>query len=335
MYLRLHRSVPNRIFLAALAITILSSYTSFVEAQNAPAPAKADAADKDTKFLRFVEDDDGGGKLETAIATYRDKDGKLVHLVAAVHIGERAYYENLAKTFSGYDAVLYEMVKPKDAPIPGVGVRSDSIVSMFQRMMKDVLELEFQLDALDYNARNFIHADLDAETFSQMQADRGENLLTLMLKQMMAEMEKPTQMPEITLAELAAALLSPDSSRHFKLMLARQFEDMEAKVAGLEGKNGTVILTERNKAAVKVLQEQLAAGKKNLGVFYGAAHMPDLAKRVRQMGFKPAGETQWKKAWDLTIRADQPSAIEQLFMDAIDALDEPEPAAIDPEDEVF
>jgi hypothetical protein len=75
---------------------------------------------------------------------------------------------------------------------------------------------------------------------------------------------------------------------------------------------------------VKVLGDTIKAGKKKISLFYGAAHMPDLAKRVREMGFKPAGAVEWKQAWDLRIRADQPSAIEQLLNDVIDGLNEPD-----------
>jgi hypothetical protein len=75
-----------------------------------------------------------------------------------------------------------------------------------------------------------------------------------------------------------------------------------------------------------VLDETIKAGKKKIAIFYGAAHMSDLSKRVREMGFKPAGAVEWKAAWDLRIRADQPSAIEKLLNDVIDALDEPEAA---------
>src|SRR5687767_8462317 len=57
-----------------------------------------------TEFLRFVEGDDGDGKLESAIATYRNADGVTVHLVAALHVGEKSYYQGLSKTFEGYDA---------------------------------------------------------------------------------------------------------------------------------------------------------------------------------------------------------------------------------------
>ena len=48
---------------------------------------------------------------------------------------------------------------------------------MIQRMMKDMLGLDFQLDDIDYHADNFVHADLDAETFAKEEADHGESLL--------------------------------------------------------------------------------------------------------------------------------------------------------------
>jgi hypothetical protein len=99
-------------------------------------------------------------------------------------------------------------------------------------------------------------------------------------------------------------------------------DQMQDAAMGLDGPGGSVILTERNKAALKVLDETIKAGKKKIALFYGAAHMPDLSKRVREMGFKPSGPVEWKAAWDLHIRADQPSAVEKLLNDFIDALDD-------------
>ncbi len=160
------------------------------------AAAEADKTEKQDRYLRFVDDNDGGGTLQTSIETYKNADGVTVHLVSAVHVADHKYYQDLAKTFAGYDVLLYEMVKPKDAAAPQPGVRSDSVISMVQRGLKEVLELDFQLDAIDYSAANFVHADLDAETFAQMQADRGESMLTLILQQFMAEMSKQMSKPD-------------------------------------------------------------------------------------------------------------------------------------------
>ena len=49
-------------------------------------------------------------------------------------------------------------------------------------------ELDFQLDAIDYSAKNFVHADLDAETFRKMQEQRGETFEMLFLKELMKAM---------------------------------------------------------------------------------------------------------------------------------------------------
>jgi hypothetical protein len=56
-----------------------------------------------------------------------------------------------------------------------------------------------------------------------------------------------------------------------------------------------------------VLRKELAAGKSKIAIFYGAGHMPDLQKRLRDdFGMKPVG-TRWLAAWNLQDEA-QPSA---------------------------
>ena len=276
-----------------------------VVAQPAPAPAAeaapAEASEK-TGFLRYVGDAEAP-RLESAIATYRNADGVTVHLVAAVHVGEKSYYEGLSKTFEGYDALLYEMVKPKGAGAPVRGQKSGGMVSGFQRFLKDALKLEFQLDAIDYAAPNFVHADLDVETFFRLQEERGESLFTLMLRSMMSQMARagePGAPPPITIFDLLAAMNSPDSARQYKLLLARQFQDVDAQLAGMEGPDGSVLLTERNKAALRVLGETIEAGKKNIGVFYGAGHMKGIEEAlVGEMGFERVG-VEYRVAWDMT-----------------------------------
>jgi hypothetical protein len=106
---------------------------------------------------------------------------------------------------------------------------------------------------------------------------------------------------EISLTEVLVALTSPDRARHFKLILGRQFEDIESKVAGLEGPGGSVLVTERNKAAIRVLKETIDQGKKNIGIFYGGAHMTGLAQQLKEMGFNRV-DTEWRVAWDMTAK---------------------------------
>jgi hypothetical protein len=73
---------------------------------------------------------------------------------------------------------------------------------------------------------------------------------------------------------------------------------METLMAGLESGEGTVIVTERNKIAFGVLDQQLKAGKKRLALFYGAAHLPSMEKMLIERGFKKT-KSEWLKAWTL------------------------------------
>src|SRR5436853_2158084 len=127
------------------------------------------------------------------------------------------------------------MVKLKDMGVPEPGAAPQSGVGMLQHMLKNFLDLDFQLDEVDYSAANFVHADLDAETFVKMQEERGESILGLMLQAVLADMFKPQDpdqpAPEVQTAQLLAALTAPDRPRQVKLLLGKQFEDLDGKMA--------------------------------------------------------------------------------------------------------
>jgi len=57
----------------------------------------------------------------------------------------------------------------------------------------------------DYDRPNFVHADLDAETFNEMQEQRGETFLGLMLRSIVHEMKRQQEgrgAPDITLFDV-------------------------------------------------------------------------------------------------------------------------------------
>lgn len=289
-------------------------------------------------FMRLIDKGNTGSRLETANVAYRNADGVTVHLVSAVHVGEREYFEGLNQNFKLRDAVLYEMVKPRDAgvPMPGEKVETKSMVSQVQRMMKDLLGLEFQLDIIDYSAPNFIHADLDAETFERLQNERGESFQQMIIQaflKSLADPEQnrggaladPTQDMATALEDMVKLFTRPDGERQLKLRFARQLADIENSPMSPDALQGTVLLTERNKAAVTALDRAMKNGKRDIAIFYGAAHMPEIAQMLEQRGFKSVA-TEWRLAWDLSIRPDEPSAIEKMLLDLIrDAMDEPDP----------
>jgi hypothetical protein len=330
-----HSSKYLRFALAVLPLLVAPALRA---APEAPAPADRAAervAAEPAKFMRFVEDGHAGGRLEVAAVTYRNKAGISVRLVGAVHIGEKAYYEALNKGFADDDAVLYEMVKPKGTAVPQPGQKSDNPINQFQHMLKDVLNLDFQLDDVDYSRANFVHADMDAETFAKMQQERGETFEMLMVKQVMKALahgdedakdndaKKPEEQPDTDkmIEGMIEMFTRPDMERQIKLAVAKQLDKIDSSAMGLDGPGGSVILTERNKVALKVLENTIADGKKKISIFYGAAHLPDMSTRLKEMGFTPVA-VDWNTAWDLTIRPDQPSGAEKLLKELFHALEE-------------
>jgi hypothetical protein len=99
--------------------------------------------------------------------------------------------------------------------------------------------------------------------------------------------------------DVLAALFAKDRPRRRKILLAKQLADMESLMVSFGGEQGSAIITDRNKMALSVLKDQLAAGKKLVGIFYGAGHLQDMDERLRKdFGLKPVAIT-WVTAWNL------------------------------------
>ena len=258
--------------------------------------------DDEPKFLRFVEEPSGEARLESAIVRYTDDQGRFVDLIGAVHIADQSYYDEMNSLFKQYDSLLYEAVAKKDVRPTGGG---DSAVSGLQRAMKDLLDLEFQLEGVDYQAENFVHADLEPDEFFRQMEEKGESLLTLMLQVMVSEMQRNTDDPEEAQGQnmmMLLALFAKDRSRALKVVLGKQFDNLERISAGLgrsaDGE-GSVLLVGRNQAALRAMTERLEAGDRKLGIFYGAAHLADMEKRlIETHGFKRTSES-WQAAWSI------------------------------------
>jgi hypothetical protein len=264
----------------------------------------AAGADSEFRFIRIQRNENWDPvALQTAIAKYVPAGGEKsveIDLIAVVHIGEKAYYERLNKEFEKYDAVLYELVAPEgNKPPKDAERRSDNPVAVLQQGMKLFLRLEHQLEVVDYQKANFIHADLSPEGMKKAMKERGDDQMTIVLgviadflrkKNLDADKPEP-QAPDISLADL----LNPTK---FKRMMAQQFEEAGGD-AGLGRTINRLLVEDRNKACIKVLQQQLTAGKKKIAIFYGAAHMPDFDKRLKEDFGMMRISSDWSNAWSL------------------------------------
>ncbi len=272
----------------------------------AAADRKAGPGGEPSKFVRVRNDDKGRPiALQTAVVRYAKpgagQDGLYVDLIGAIHVGDKSYYQQLNKDFETYDALLYELVAPQGTRVPKQRGKTTHPVGMMQEGMSGVLELDYQLDQIDYHKDNFVHADMSPTDFSKSMADRGESLWTMIFRMVGYGIAQQNKNPEKAMeARLLAALFDKDRALALKRVMADQFEDLEGSMGALDGADGSTIITERNKVALEVLAQEIKAGKKHLGIFYGAGHLADMEKHlISDFGLRPQS-IRWLTAWDLT-----------------------------------
>jgi hypothetical protein len=276
-------------------------------------PAKAKTTDR---FMRVRRDGKGNPvAMETAITSYvsanDSKPGVTVDLIGAVHVGDKRYYDDLNRLFDTYEVVLYELVAPpgtvidKEARAKGSSAHP---IGLLQDGMKSMLGLEHQLDCIDYTKKNFVHADMSPEEFNKSMTDRGESFMKMFLTMMgqgMAQQPKGDGGGDVA---VLLALFSRDRNLMLKIAMAEQLENAEGQLDALAGPEGSTIITMRNKKALEILTKELAAGRKKIGIFYGAGHFADMQDQLLQDFAMKRGSEKWLVAWGLEKAATKKAA---------------------------
>ena len=271
------------------------------------AKPKTEKVEQQPVYMRVRRDEKGNPlALQTSIVHFVPvkgrKRGSAVDLIGAVHIADKSYYEELNKRFKEYDVVLYELVAPEGTRIPKGGRPGGGggAIGGLQSGMKSMLDLSLQLNHVDYTVKNLVHADMSPDEFSKAMKDRGESWLQMYLRTVGYGMAmQSANSGNNSDLSLLLALFSSDRTRKLKIIMAEQFEQQEGMIGALEGPDGSAIITARNGKCFEVLAKQISAGKKSIGVFYGAGHLKDMEKRlVEDFNLKRFEET-WVDAWHL------------------------------------
>ncbi len=304
-------------FLAPVALLVATACGQGEQEAAAPQLERVPRPESFVRLLRFGED---AGRLEAAVVRYQRGDGTVLDLIGVLHLADATYWDQLQRSFEHYDAVLYEMIQPEGAD-PSRRAGGTSPVGMLQKAMCRVLQLEFQLEAVDYGRENFVHADLTTEGFAERWEARDESIWKMVMKLMSAQGKMNQEAREAAesgaggeLAKLTPAALldlvrSKDRSTRLKLLMAEVFSRPDM-LGGLtesdeEGRDTTLLIGDRNKAALKILEREVAGGRKQLALLYGAGHCDDFdARLTKDLGFTRTRVT-WVPAWTV---GEQPEA---------------------------
>lgn len=320
-----HFAMPSCLFVATFVLTGLGLPACYGQAQPAvaepPMSPQADIKSGNDPDNNKASDDSMGSEW---VRIKKDKRGKplamqvavvryqpvvaaakplFVDLVGAVHVGDASYYKDLNKRFEQYDALLYELVAPEGTIIePGTKASNRHALGALQNGMKTMLALEHQLELVDYTKENFVHADMSPDEFFDSMKNRDESFMKMyfrLIGQSLAQQSTMTARGATPDVDMFKALFAKDRPRQLKIAMAGQMAEMESLLTAFGGEEGSTLITERNKAALDVLKEQLQAGKLKLGIFYGAGHLADMHERLKaDFDMKPVSIT-WLDAWDL------------------------------------
>ena len=145
-----------------------------------------------------------------------------------------------------------------------------------------------------------IHADMSPERFSQSMEQRGESLLGMCARTMgYALAQQDSGNTGLDGRQMLDLIFAKNRTLSLKRVVAEQFLLSDGETAALEGPNGSTLISGRNRVAVDVLSKELAAGKKKVAIFYGAAHMSDFQKRLHDEFHMSPVNTRWLTAWDM------------------------------------
>lgn len=261
---------------------------SFTLAQAKPLPGSKPIEPKE--FLRVKTIDKVVSGLEIAITRYESRDGKLkVDLVGVVHIGDSSYYNTLNQRLAKYEVVLYELVAPLGAK---PAKKNDGLMP---KLVGFFLDLETQLAEVNYDKKNFVHADMSFDEMMQVAGERGDDKITLglsiivdMLRQNNLDKKKPGVDDDLDFSKII------ENPNLLKQKMVKQLVATAETGPTLK----KLLVEDRNKKVMQVLASEVKAGKKHIAIFYGAAHNSDFDQRLRgEHGMICVGQ-EWLVAWD-------------------------------------
>jgi hypothetical protein len=252
-------------------------------------------------FWRAIDTADKLRAVQTSSVEYSAPGGAgpQVWLIGVCHMGTLEYFRAVQQRLDAQTVVLFEgadvdeiqcgLVASVDDPGP-------------RQRLSEVLGLTWQLQGIDYRRPHFINSDLPWDEVEQqvsalIAAHSGARARKI-LEDALARIQGSPGAHEMLKPLLAGP---PETTRLlFVEGLPRHELDGSATNELPELKAlSEIIITKRNAVVMRDLRAQLALLKhgQSVAIFYGANHMPELARRLRDELHYTAGPERWDTAF--------------------------------------
>ena len=217
-------------------------------------------------------------KLQTPCYVLTDGAGRRVELIGAIHVANKSYYQAINRRFRGFDAVLVEGV----GDFKKKGKKGSKESALFRKMVRESFQMVFQEEAVDYDRPNIVHADFTTAGYAAARKRHG-----------LGERAKESY-DHHTLVALQIEI-STRGVAYNQRSFAVSIHDSAQKFPGSRAEY-KVDVEERERIALDVFERQLAAGERNLCIFYGSGHLPTLRDELVARGWEVSG-VEWLDAW--------------------------------------
>ena len=262
-------------------------------------------------YTRIASPDTNTSQLQIAARKFVPEHdaGPVIWLAGVMHVGEPQYYQALQHFLETQTVVLYEGVNPDahphhvgDAPKavtnspPPAQTETDTNTGYsMQSTLARSLGLVFQLEAIDYNRTNFLNSDLSVAQIQQIMtagmrpALPGEEAATnVTFDTLLHIMDGSSFLGSLFKWGMEFVAASPKLQAVAKLTLIEAVGRLKGDLSDVQGMPADwkhlikVLIEARNQHLVSDLRSELkkipASG--SIAVFYGAAHMDDMEKRI-------------------------------------------------------
>jgi hypothetical protein len=188
-----------------------------------------------------------------------------------------------------------------------------------QAQLAEALDLEFQLDALDYAGENWRCSDMSIDQLQREMEKRGLDFS--LVEDTLAGSSLPAQLVRLLLGviRMADAFFEGAVSDTIKVVLIEMLGDesvLEIGFSQFDEGFAEVIIDERDRIVIddlkRLIEREAPIG--SVAILYGAGHMPDMARRLsEQLGYEPSG-ARWLRAIevDLTTSAVSETDVKRL-----------------------
>lgn len=248
-------------------------------------------------YVRIEEPRKGVVTLSTAARRFVRPGAPDVWLVGAIHVGRKAYYDELQSILDGQSVVLYEGVRSDAKPVAAPKPAAKGAAPSVYKVLSDAIGLEFQMERLRYDRTGWENADLTWEEMAALEKASGKPTQLGAVKGLLT----PGSAGSEALGDMLRTA-TPGTREAFKLLIIRNAGG-EALKTVLGGGTEKIILDARNLAALSALRRKLGESKppRSVAIFYGAAHLPGLARTLEgELGY--VGEP---PHWLLAAEADE------------------------------